>query len=279
MADRAVSPTRADGDGRRPGAAEAFPRDEPRATRADVCAVALAECFLGDGERLASPMGTLPTIGAHLARASFAPHLVLSDGAAFLSASTGTGAGEAHGSVEGWAPFRHVFDLCWSGRRHVVMGAAQIDRYGNQNIACIGPWPTPRSQLLGFRGAPGNSINHTTSYWIPRHSRRVFVDRVDVVCGIGHDRAREVGAAARFHDVRRVVSDLGVFDFDTPDRRMRLRSLHPGVTLEEVLDATGFDLAVDGSPVVSREPTVDEHALLVDLIDPAARREDEVPPR
>ena len=66
-----------------------------------------------------------------------------------------------------------------------MMGASQLDRYGNQNISCIGDWARPKSQLLGVRGAPGNTINHPTSYWVPRHSPRVFVERVDMVSGIG----------------------------------------------------------------------------------------------
>ena len=73
-------------------------------------------------------------------------------------------------------PFRSVFDLLWNGRRHVVMMASQIDRFGNQNFACIGPHAKPKAQLLGMRGAPGNTINHATSYWVPSHSTKVFVD-------------------------------------------------------------------------------------------------------
>lgn len=253
-------------------------------SRADVCSIALADCFRGDGEILASPMGIMPTIGARLARATFEPHLVLSAGDAMLTVpqrpipdSVNHERGGETTAVEAWAPFAHVFDLCWAGRRHVVMGAAQIDRFGNQNIACIGDWARPTSQLLGFRGAPGNSINHTTSYWIPAHSRRVFVDAVDVVCGVGYDHARKLGRSARFHELRHVVSDLGVFDFETPDQRMRIRSLHPGVSVEEVRDATTFDLVVGDDVPTSRSPSLREASLLREAIDPATMRDLEVP--
>ena len=71
----------------------------------------------------------------------------------------------------------------------------------------------------------------------------MFVEQVDVVSGVGYDRAAALGpAAARFHEIRRVVTNLGVLDFETPDHRMRLRSLHPGVTVDEVVEATGFEL-------------------------------------
>ncbi len=109
-----------------------------------------------------------------------------------------------------------MFDVVWSGRRHVMMGASQIDPYGNQNFAAIGvDYTRPKVQLLGFRGAPGNTINDVTSYWVPNHSTNVFVERVDVVCGIGYDRAAELGPdAARYHEIRRVVTNLCVLDFD-----------------------------------------------------------------
>ena len=242
------------------------------ASRAEVCAVAIAEAFRGDGEILASPIGTLPAIGARLARATFAPDLLMTDGVAPLVANLLPVSGDDRPEpvIEGWLPYRAVFDLLWSGRRHVMMGATQIDRYGNQNIACIGDHAAPKAQLLGMRGAPGNTINHTTSYWVPNHSKKVFVEKVDVVSGIGYDRAAALGkVSARFHEIRRVVSNLGVFDFATPDHRMRLRSLHPGVRVDDVVEQTGFELVIEGDVPASREPTDAELRLLRGVIDPA----------
>ncbi|MGW5635057.1 CoA-transferase subunit beta [Streptomyces sp. NPDC003832] len=233
-------------------------------TRAEYCVIACAETWRGAGEVLASPMGLVPSVGARLARLTFAPELLLTDGEAMLVAADGT--------VEGWLPYRRHLDLVTGGRRHVMMGASQIDRFGNQNIACVGPWEKPRRQLLGVRGAPVNTLNNPTSYWVPRHSRRVFVERVDMVCGVGHDRA----AGARHHRLGRVVSDLGVFDFDTPDRSMRLASLHPGVSVEEVREATGFALTVADEVPYTREPAPDELRLIREVIDPAGSRAREV---
>jgi acyl CoA:acetate/3-ketoacid CoA transferase beta subunit len=167
-----------------------------------------------------------------------------------------------------------VFDVVAYGRRHVVMGANQVDRYGNQNISCIGAHERPARQLLGMRGAPGNTANHRTSYWVPRHSRRVLVEAVDVVSGVGHDRARTAGL--RFHDVYRVVTNLAVFDFGTPDGAIRLRSVHPGVDVEEVVAQTGFPVRTDGVPA-SRTPSPTELELLRTVLDPDGRREKEVP--
>ena len=240
-------------------------------TRAEICAVACAEAFRGDGEIMASPMGLIPTIGARLARATFEPDLLLTDGVASAIADlrpVGTHAADTTPVVEGWMPFRRVFEMLWLGRRHVMMGASQIDRHGNQNISCVGDWSQPKVQLLGVRGAPGNTINHTTSYWVPRHSPRVFVERVDMVCGIGYDRARELGReAARFHEIRCVVSNLGVFDFANEHGRMQVRSRHPGVELAEICEQTGFELIVPEHVPQTRLPTKSELDLLRTVID------------
>lgn len=232
---------------------------------AELCVVACADAFRGDGEILASPMGLIPTLGVRLARLTFAPDLLMTDGVASLVAPGSDGADV----VEGWMPYRTVFDTVWSGRRHVMMGASQLDRHGNQNISCIGDWSRPKVQLLGVRGAPGNTINHRTSYFIPRHSLRVFVPRVDFVCGIGYDRARVLGpVAGRFHHIHRVISNLGVFDFENESRTMRLASLHPGVTLDQVVASTGFELAIPEHVPRTRCPTAAELALLRERLDP-----------
>lgn len=248
-------------------------------TRAEVCCVAVAEAFRGDGERLCNPIGTIPMIGGRLARESFEPDLVMTDGfAAFAANALPPGADPADAVVEAWNPYRQMFHVLWNGKRHVMMGATQVDRFGNQNIACIGDYAQPRAQLLGFRGAPGNTINHTTSYWVPNHGTKVFVEEVDVVCGLGYDRAAELGpTGSRFHEIRRVVSNLGVFDFDTENRSMRLRSTHPGVTVDEIVEATGFSLVVPAEVPESRLPTDDELRLIREVIDPAGLREREVP--
>jgi acyl CoA:acetate/3-ketoacid CoA transferase beta subunit len=246
------------------------------ATRAEICVVACAEAWRGDGEILASPIGLVPMIGARLARATFEPDLLLTDGEAYLTRGTWA-IGDKPPVVEGWMPFRFAFDVLWSGRRHVMMGPSQIDRYGNANISAIGDFHKPKVQLLGVRGAPGNTVNHPTSYWVPRHAPRSFVETVDMVSGIGYDRAAAAGPeASRYHELRRVVSNLGVFDFDTPDHRMRLVSRHPGVTVGDIVAATAFELAVADDVPETRQPTDEELDLIRRVIDPTDKRSGEV---
>ncbi len=248
-------------------------------TLAEVCVVACAEAFRGDGEILASPIGTIPTLGARLAALTFEPDLVCTDGDALqLAGPIAVGVADAPKVVEAWMPFGKMFDVVWSGRRHVMMGATQIDRFGNQNIACIGPWARPKAQLLGVRGAPGNTVNDPTSYWVPNHSTRVFVPAVDCVSGVGYDRAAAAGpTASEFHEIRRVVSNLAVLDFETDDHTMRVRSLHPGVTADTVRDATGFPLVVPDDVPTTRAPTPDDLRLLREVLDPTGLRDAEVP--
>ncbi|WP_436740085.1 CoA-transferase subunit beta [Streptomyces sp. BBFR102] len=246
------------------------------ATRAEYCVVACAEAWRGAGEVLASPMGTVPAIGARLAKLTFSPDLLLTDGEALLMADVPALGARAE-VVEGWLPYRQHLAMVTSGRRHVMMGASQIDRFGNQNISCIGDWARPGRQLLGVRGAPVNTLNNPTSYWVPRHSARVFVEKVDMICGVGYDSAAAAGpSATRYHRIPQVVSDLGVFDFETPDRAMRLRSVHPGVTVEQVVAATGFPLAVPDEVPFTREPTAEELRLVREVVDPERARDREV---
>ena len=249
------------------------------ATRADVCVVALAELFRGDGEIVANPIGTIPMIGGRLAKATFAPELMVTDGEAALVDNLGAFSWPEGRVVEAYNPYRSMFDVVWSGRRHVVMGASQLDALGNQNFVAVGDdYARPRRQLLGFRGAPGNTVNHATSYWVPNHSPRVFVEEVDVVSGVGWDRAAAAGTAAlRYFDLRAVVTNLASFDFGGEERRLRLRAVHPGVSVDDVRAATGFPIAVADELVESRPPTDDERRLVDEVIDPDGRRFTEVP--
>jgi acyl CoA:acetate/3-ketoacid CoA transferase beta subunit len=247
------------------------------ATRAEVCAVACAEAWRDAGEILASPIGIVPTVGARLARATFSPELLLTDGEAMLAAGTWP-LGEQPTTHEGWLPYRAVLEVAWGGRRHVMMMPSQIDPHGNANISFIGEdYQRPVAQLLGVRGAPGNTVNHPTSYWLPRHSARALVPHVDMVSGVGYDSAAAAGPAAeRFLDLRRVVTNLAVFDFGGPERTMRLLSLHPGVERAAVEEATGFELALAAEVAETRLPSEEELRLIREAIDPGGLRDREV---
>jgi acyl CoA:acetate/3-ketoacid CoA transferase beta subunit len=256
---------------------QADPVDAATVTRAEVCVVAVADAFRDNGEIIASAFGTIPAIGVRLARHTFSPDLMLTDGEAYGTRGTWAVGAPADGDTEAWTAFRTIFDLVWHGKRHVMMIPSQLDAYGNANISAVGDYHHPKVQLLGVRGAPGNSVCHPTSYWVPKHSARVFVPKVDMVAGVGNDSAATAGpTASRYHDLRFVVTDLAVLDY-AADGRLRLASVHPGVTVEQVQEATGFDLVVEGDVPESRLPTAEELRLIREVLDPRGLRDREVP--
>lgn len=250
-------------------------------TRADYCVIACAEAFRDNGEIIGSAFGTIPAIGVRLARATFSPDLLITDGEAQFVTGEGEIFRPPTGAVEGYAPFRTIFDLLWTGRRHVMMVPSQIDRHGNANISAIGDFARPKVQLLGVRGAPGNSVSHRSSYWVPRHSSRIFVEAVDMVCGIGTDKAAADASTGRFYQPGLVLTNLGTFDLGGPAGEkgggtLRAVSLHPGVTVEEVRAATGFEVTVADDVTVTREPTEEELRLIREVFDPRDLRSREV---
>ena len=201
--------------------------------RADVCVVAMAECFRGDGEILANPIGTIPMIGGRLARATFEPDLAMTDGEARLIANDEAFEWPEGKVVEHFNPYRQMFGWVWNGRRHVVMGGTQIDQYGNQNFAAIGDYQQPQGAAARLpRRARQHDQRHDVLLGAEPHARRCCARGSTPCCGVGYDRAAALGrAAARFHEIRYVVTNLAVLDFETDDHRMRLRSVHPGVTV------------------------------------------------
>lgn len=243
-------------------------------TLAEICITACADNYLESGEILAHAVGIIPTMGARLAKLTTAPEIVLTDGEAFLLSGPPTPGAKAteESVVEGWAPFRRIFEILATGRRQSIMGASQIDRFGNQNISLIGDWKRPKRQLIGVRGAPGNTANHRVDYWISRHSARIFVEAVDMVSGVGNDRAKE--ADLEFHHLGVIVTNLAVFDFDE-NGQIKVRSIHPGVDPSTVRDNTGFTIDVEGAPA-TRVPTGEELQLIREVLDPRSNRSREV---
>ena len=130
-----------------------------------------------------------------------------------------------------------------------------------------GTYAAPKVQLLGVRGFPGNSICHANSFFVPKHSKRVFVEReCDVVCSIGYNPERlPRGYALEDIDIRQVITDLCVMDFAGPQQHARVVSLHPGVTLDEVRNNTGFDLAVSDTLAETAVPTTEQLAVIAQL--------------
>ena len=238
---------------------------------AELMVAAGSRVFDNDGEVLATGIGLLPRLAASVAMRSGNPELLMTDSQSFVLSSPNpvsglkTHAGQAN---ENWMGFSRVFDNVWSGARHALVGPSQIDRFGQSNISALGgSYYTPKVQLLGVRGFPGNSISHANSFFVPKHSRRVFVEgECDVVCSIGYNPDRlPRGYALSDIDIRQVITDLCVMDFQGEGFQLRVTSLHPGVTLEEVRENTGFELAVIDNLSETPAPSPAQLSLMAEL--------------
>ncbi len=252
----------------------------PDTTLVDLCIAAAAEAWRGDGEILASGMGLIPRLAAGLAWRTHSPDLMMTDSESVLVAEPVPigPRGDYVPKVEGWMPFRRVFDTLWAGRRHAMTMPTQIDRHGNINISFIGNAAKPKVQLLGARGIPGNTINHPCSFFVPSHTRRTFVQRVDMASGVGYDDARwSDGVRRDLMELRLVVSNLAVMDFNGADKALRIVSTHPGVTVEQVREQTGFELAVADSVGETPPPSAEQVAIL-ETLDPHGQRVGAVQP-
>jgi glutaconate CoA-transferase subunit B len=151
----------------------------------------------------------------------------------------------------------------------------QLDRFGQSNLSAIGDYAKPQVALLGVRGLPGNSIHHANSFFIPNHSPRTLVAReVDMVGGIGYNPARWPGGRQPpWLDLRLVVTSLAVLDFAGPQNQIRVRSLHPGVSFEQVQDNTGFPLYRPQRIDTTVAPTDGQVRIIRDVLDPHGQRE------
>ena len=220
--------------------------DKVEFSLAELMIVAASEAWRGDGEVLASGIDVIPRLGASLAKLTHGPGLLMTDSECFLVEDPiplGP-RGDFVPKYSGSMNFERVFECVWGGQRHAMIGPTQIDRYGQTNLSVIGDYKKPKAAILGVRGLPGNSINHINSFIVPSHSKRVFVEgEVDMVSGVGYNPARwEPGMRQDFMAIRHIVTDLCVMDFEGPEHAIRVRSLHPGVSFDEVQEKTGFPL-------------------------------------
>jgi glutaconate CoA-transferase subunit B len=166
-----------------------------------------------------------------------------------------------------WAQAGHYNTFAFRG--------AQIDRYGNVNNTVIGPYDHPKVRLPGGGGMADLSCMIPRIYlWSTTHDPRIFVDRLDFRSGIGYgdggDHRERLGLPG---GPRICVTNLCVFDFEPTTKAMRVASLHPGVTIDDVRGATGFDvIAPDGEIPVTPRPDEEYLRLLRTVVDPTSQR-------
>ena len=242
----------------------------PEITLAELCILACSEAFRTSAEQVATGIGPVPRVGAGLAKLTHSPGLMLTDGEAYLvEEPVPIGPrGDYVPKFAGHLPFSRFFDAAvWTGRRHAMVTPTQVDRFGQTNLSQLGgTHRQPKTQMLGVRGFPGNSIYHANSMFIPSHSPRTFVTgEVDMVSSAGYNPAKRIpGGNYSGIDLRQIITNLCVMDFGGAENCVRVVSLHPGVTFDEVQAATGFPLE-NGVRGETPLPGADELAIMARL--------------
>jgi glutaconate CoA-transferase subunit B len=156
------------------------------------------------------------------------------------------------------------------------VGAAQLDQYGNANNSVIGDdYHAPKVRLPGTAGlADMGSIGKKLYYWNANHSPRSMVKKVDFISAAGYldggDARERLGLQG---GPELVVSNLAVMDFHPESKKMRLKSVHPGTTVDQVREATGFKLLMPGGTIPeTRPPSLEQVRLIREVIDPDGMR-------
>lgn len=219
----------------------------------------------------------IPMLAASLAQRTHAPNLV----PIFEFGGTGAVLEKLPLAVGDMRTFNKalvasgICDIMETSQRGFVeygfLGGAQIDRYGNLNSTVIGTQPNPKVRLPGSGG--GNDVGSLCwrTIAIMRHDKRRFVEQLDFLTTPGYltgPGAREDAGLPRGTGPYRVVTSLGVLGFHSETYEMELLAVNPGVTVQRVLDSTGFPLRVADQVGHTEPPTAEELRLLRDEIDP-----------
>jgi len=229
-------------------------------------------------DRSSAFIGTgVPMLAAALAKRLYAPNLV----PVFEFGGVGSslkylprGVGESKTFYQAQVA-SGICDIMETAARGFItygfLGGAQIDMYGNLNSTVIGPQPSPKVRMPGSGGANdvGSFCWHTIA--IMQHDARRFVPKIDFVTTPGYltgPGAREAAGLFPGSGPYRVVTNLAVLGYEEESKRMMLLSTNPGVTADQVVEATGFELVVPDVVGANDPPTDEELQVLREEIDP-----------
>jgi glutaconate CoA-transferase, subunit B len=258
-----------------------MPVSEIGCSLGEMLAVLLARDMIDGEKAIVGTNSDIQVAACNLARKRHAPHLWWVSGPGGMTNPT-EGIVRPAADAENIAVSQAVMDLSlmvdfidWQVHffDFAILGALQTDRFGNINTVCVGDHASPRLRGPGTVGISALcGLSRRFYIMMTRHDRAAFVPKVDFVCGAGFldggtsrtDRGLPDGGP------RLVVTPLGVFDFDPSTKAMRVKSLHAGVSLEEVRDNTGFDLAVGPNASRTEAPSAEELFVLRQSVDTTA---------
>ena len=232
---------------------------------------------IGSGGRAFILAVGIPLVAVRLAQLSHAPNLSVMLGPLIdpdldtLPSSLRDDYELVHWQSAAQIPEQHALDVFKRGKMDVgFISGAQIDPYGNLNIVCIGDYHNPKVRLVGPLAQTDHAAFSGRTLITMEHTRRQFVEKVDFVSAVGFldgpGARQRVGLPGGGPD--KVLTEYALLGFDADTKRMRLESLHPGVTLETVQSNTGFDLIIPDHVPVTAEPTSAELDLIRTRIDP-----------
>ena len=224
-----------------------------------------AVCFVGIG---------LPSAAANVARLTHAPDVVLIYESGPIGARPSVlplsiGDGELSETAATVVSIPEMFAYWLQGGRIDVgfLGAAQIDRFANINTTVIGDYRNPKTRLPGAGGAPEIAASSKEVLITLRHNPRAFVEKLDFMTSAGHfeggSSRQRLGLPGKGPTA--VITDLGILTPDPVTRELTLTSLHPGIAVEKVVQATAWPLKVAPALETTPAPTPAELQVLRDL--------------
>ncbi len=249
-------------------------------TIAELMAVCLSR-EIRDGDRVLQGLySPLPMIACLLAKSFHAPNMVYFNTADVIDPQPrevpfSTAEPALQERAVAYIPLWQTFDLAQQGKLDLIfLGGAQVDKYGNTNLSAIGPYEKPKVRLPAGAASAHLCAIMDTVIWVPRHNARVLVERVDFITGQGYLTGGNARGRAGIPKggPQKVVTNLGVLDFEPESKAMRLVSIHPGVTVKEVKENTGFDLLIPETVGETPPPSAEELEF-IRTIDPHGVRE------
>jgi len=152
----------------------------------------------------------------------------------------------------------------------------QVDQYGNTNNICIGDWNRPKVRLPGCAGIADFSMFYSRGsfLYIPRHDTRTFVPKIDFISGVGFPEGKQ--SICGGSGPQCVITNLVYLTFDEDSKRMKIGTIHPGKTIEEIKKSTGFELLEPKDLRKTLPPTEEEINVLRNKVDPLGIRKLEV---
>ena len=152
------------------------------------------------------------------------------------------------------------------------MQPLQVDKYANTNLSLVGDMKKPTRVFVGSRGLPDNTTNAARAYFtVPNHSKRIFVDKIDFISGVGYGPERREGVV-KYGGVNKIFTNLCVLDIDEKTKQLRLKSVHKGITVDQMKENTSFELIMPDPVPETPPPTLEEIKMLREIIDPAGIR-------